>query len=506
MLFNSFEFLIFFPIVVLIYYCIPQKIRYIWLLVSSYFFYMCWNKTYAILLAVSTVVSYISGLLIKKVQCRISDQEIDTKINRLLIFEKLVVAVSVLLNLGILFFYKYTGFLIDSIFPVVKALYPQGNFEMPMFDILLPIGISFYTFKSISYTIDVYRSKTEVEKNPLSYALYVAFFPQLAAGPIERSNQMLTQIHEKHSFSQKHIRDGALLMLWGYFQKMIIADRAAILVDQVFSHYQHYNGIQIIVAIFLFAIQIYCDFGGYSNLAIGAASILGYKTRKNFDTPYFSDSVAEFWRRWHISLTSWFRDYIYIPLGGNRKGTKKKYRNILIVFMASGLWHGADWHFVLWGGLNGLYQVIAQILHPIREKAVKVFRIRTDTFSHKLLRVIGTFIRVDIAWVFFRADSILDGFLMLGRIFTDFNIGALFNGSLYEMSLSQTEFNILILAMLLQLFVSILEYKKFPIRSFLEKQGLWFQFTVYLVLIFTVLVFGIYGPAFDASQFLYFKF
>lgn len=505
MLFNSLQFMIFFPIVTLLYYVIPNKIRYLWLLIASYYFYMCWNPVYALLLLFSTCITFLSGIFIQQAKDKNTSED-GTVSGKGLAWCKCWVALSFIINLSILFFFKYFEFVISSVFPVIHALYPQGSIAKPAFDVVLPVGISFYTFQALGYTVDVYRGDVKTEKNIFKYAVFVSFFPQLVAGPIERSSNLLKQFSEKHKFQVAQVRDGLLLMLWGLFQKIVIADRVAILVDQVFDHYVYYNGIQILVAMLFFAIQIYCDFGGYSNIAIGAAQVMGFSLMKNFDCPYFAKSVAEFWRRWHISLSTWFKDYLYIPLGGSRCNKRKKYRNLMIVFLCSGLWHGASWHFVIWGGLNGLYQVIGYELRPIKKWLSEKLHVNKEVFSHKLLQLIITFILVDISWVFFRANTSIDGIKILGRIFIDFQAGMLFDGSLYTMGLNATEFWIAIFAFVILAFFSVLQYRKVPIRATLAKQGIWFRFLVYITAIFIVLIFGVYGPNFDSSQFIYFQF
>lgn len=344
MLFNSYNFLIFFPIVVLVYYAIPKKIRYIWLLIASYYFYMCWNAKYALILLFSTAVTYASGLLIDRANNKIEDDKKRTR------WKKIFVALSFIINLSILFLFKYFDFAVENINRILSHL----NMQLlnPSFDVVLPVGISFYIFQALSYTVDVYRKDVKAEKNFLRYALFVSFFPQLVAGPIERSKNLLEQMYEVHKFDAQRVKDGLLLMIWGGFQKIVIADRVAIVVDTVFNKFPQYGGMYIVVAAILFAFQIYCDFSGYSIIAMGAAKVMGFRLMENFNAPYFSMSVAEFWRRWHISLSTWFRDYLYIPLGGNRKGKLRKYINLMIVFIVSGLWHGAQWSFVIWGALN----------------------------------------------------------------------------------------------------------------------------------------------------------
>lgn len=294
MLFNSEQFLIFFPIVLLVYYVIPKRIRYIWLLAASYFFYMCWNAAYAILIFASTSITYVCGLLIAK----------STRQK----FKKITVALCVTSNLGILFYFKYFNFAISMVQNLLSVIHVQLN--TPTFDILLPVGISFYTFQALGYTIDVYRGEIYPEKNFARYALFVSFFPQLVAGPIERSKNLLCQLAEPKKFDINNFKDGLLLMIWGYFLKIVLADRIAIFVDTVYGNYQTYYGWYIIVATILFALQIYCDFYGYSVIAMGSAKMLGINLMENFNAPYMAKCVSEFWRRWHISLTSWFKDYL----------------------------------------------------------------------------------------------------------------------------------------------------------------------------------------------------
>lgn len=312
MLFNSSEFLIFFPFVTLIYFILPKKVRQYWLLISSYYFYMCWNAKYIILILFSTFITYISGLLIEKIRNKAYEQKKE------IIRKNIVVAVSFILSLSVLFYYKYANFAFAILGRALLSVHI--NLRVTQFDVILPVGISFFTFQALSYTMDVYRGEIYAEKNFFKYALFVSFFPQLVAGPIERSKNLIRQISEPKSFEFERARDGVLLMLWGYFLKIVLADRIAIFVDTVYGDIVAYPGYFIIVATILFAFQIYCDFAGYSVIAMGTARILGIELMDNFQSPYLSASVADFWRRWHISLTSWFKDYLYIPLGGGEKG------------------------------------------------------------------------------------------------------------------------------------------------------------------------------------------
>ncbi len=474
MLFNSVDFIIFFPIVILVYYAIPYKIKNIWLLICSYYFYMCWNTKYIILLFFSTIVSYVCGLMIEWIEAK----EITKKSK--IIYKKMFIAICLLLNLSTLGFFKYS-------------------------DYLLPIGISFYTFQALGYTIDVYRNEICAEKNFIKYSLFVSFFPQVTSGPIERYKNLSVQYNEKHSLQFKNVREGLFLIFWGYFLKLVLADRIAIVVNTVYADVETYGGCYIIVATFLFAFQILCDFNGYTIIARGAAQILGFRLMENFNAPYFADSVADFWRRWHISLSSWFRDYLYIPLGGNRKGKIHKYVNIMIVFIVSGIWHGASLAFVIWGGLNGLYQVLGEILKPVRDYFVIKLGICRETLSHRILKVATTFVMVDFAWLFFCAGTLEKSKNVLTELFV-FNPEVLIDGSLYSLGLGEHEFQFMLCMLLVLMFADYLKYKKINVMEVINQQGIWLRAVLFTVLFWTVMLFGIFGPEYEASQFIYFQF
>ena len=494
MLFNSFSFLIFFPIVVLLYCIIPKKVRYIWLLVASYYFYMSWNAKYAILIAISTVITWLSGLLIAKVRSNG--------------WKRTIVAISVISNLGILFFFKYFEFAVTSINMILSKLNIQVIDKK--FDIILPVAISFYTFQALSYTIDVYRGEVEKEKNLLKYALFVSFFPQLVAGPIERSKNLVSQIQKMETikiWDLDRIANGLIMMAWGLFQKMVIADRLAILVNQVFDHSYFYGTVELILAAIGFAIQIYCDFSGYSTIAIGAAKVMGFDLMENFNTPYFATSIGDFWHRWHISLSTWFRDYLYIPLGGNRCSKARKYFNVMITFLASGLWHGASWTYVIWGALHGCYQVTGEITKPIRKKILQIFKVDTSVFSYELGQILITFILTTFAWIFFRAETLQDAISYIKLMFTNWNPWVLFDKSLYLLGLDEIEMHILIISIMILIVVDLLKrIKNINISDFLIHQNLWFRWVIVMMLILSIFVYGIYGIKFDSSKFIYFDF
>ncbi|MDO4333617.1 MAG: MBOAT family O-acyltransferase [Eubacteriales bacterium] len=502
MLFNSIDFLVFFPIVLLIYFILPKKVRYIWLLIASYYFYMCWNPAYIVLLVISTAITYCCGLVTEKLK---GNAQISPSKRRLGM--KLSIAVCFLSNIGILIYFKYTNFLIDTVNVLFDAAHIRA---VPAVDILLPVGISFYTFQALGYTIDVYRGDIEAERNPLKYALFVSFFPQLVAGPIERSSNLLNQIHEEADhklWDYKRVTSGLIMMLWGFFIKVVIADRAAVVADTIFDAYEQYQMVGLMVGAFAFAIQIYCDFQGYSTIAIGAARVLGFDLMENFNTPYFASSVTDFWRRWHVSLSTWFRDYLYIPLGGNRCSTWKHYRNILITFGVSGLWHGADWTYVIWGILHGFYQIAEKMLAPLMKKIHARCHTRTASFGYRFFKVVVTFVFVDIAWIFFRADSLYQAFHYIRRMVTCRDWWSLFDQSIYKMGLDVREWNVLWIALLLLLAVDLLRYiKAESLCEFLSRQWIVFRWGILVLLLFFVVVFGYYGPGFASAQFIYFQF
>lgn len=494
MLFNSIDFLVFFPVVTLIYFIVPRKVRYIWLLVASYYFYMCWNAKYALLLLTSTTLTWFCGWLVhaaKKPAMR-----------------RFALAVCLCVNLGLLFFFKYFDFFVANCNRILSVFHLQ--LLEKNFDVLLPVGISFYTFQALGYTIDVYRGKVEPEKNILRYALFVSFFPQLVAGPIERSESLLGQmrgLEKKKLWNYENVAGGLTLMVWGLFVKMVIADRVALLVDNVFENYYLHGTVALMAGAVGFSIQIYCDFMGYSTIAIGAARVMGFKLMENFETPYFARSVSEFWKRWHISLSTWFRDYLYIPLGGNRCSKPRKYFNVMVTMAVSGLWHGANWTYVAWGLLHGAYQVIGDMTGGWRAKLYDALHTKKESISFRLAQTVSTFVLVDVAWIFFRAPSVTHALRFCKRLVTKWDPWNLFNGTVYTLGLDRPEFNILIVSLAVLFLVDLVRYrKKQEITVFLQEQCVWFRWGVIFALITATLVFGIYGIEFESSQFIYFQF
>ena len=438
---------------------------------------MCWNAAYALLMLLSTAVTYLCGLGLDALGRR------ELPALKKLRLRRTVLWASLLINLAV-----------DSL----NALLIHAGLQLnrPSFDVLLPVGISFYTFQALGYTIDVYRGDIYAEKNFFRYALFVSFFPQLVAGPIERSKNLLKQLAVPKKCSYDNLREGLLLMLWGFFLKIVIADRLALFVDTVYGQdYQNFGGVIVIIATVFFAIQIYCDFGGYSSIAMGAAKMLGIDLMENFNTPYLSMSTAEFWRRWHISLSTWFRDYVYIPLGGNRKGKVRKYLNLIITFGASGLWHGANWTFVVWGLLNGLYQIIGSLLMPLRRGFIRIFGLNENSEGHRVLRMLFTFSLITVSWVFFRASSISMALDML-RSCIYLNPWMLIDGSLYNLGLDRPNFVLVLFSLGLLLFA---------MKVILAQDG-WCRALIVSCSISFILLFGIWGPAYDAASFIYFQF
>ncbi len=391
MLFNSLHFLLFFPLVCVLYFLLPRtRWRNAFLLLASYYFYMSWEPAYALLLLCSTVVTYLAA--------RGMERHAGPARRRLLL-------ANLGVNFGILFLFKYFNFAAENL---NALLAPSGlAMSLPSLPLLLPMGISFYTFQAVGYSLDVYRGETAAERSFVDYALFVSFFPQLVAGPIERSSRLLPQFKRRHAFSYESASGGLRLMLWGFFLKLCVADRAALYVDAVFNNLPMHNGGSYLLAALLFALQIYGDFAGYSLVAIGAARVMGFRLMDNFRRPYLAASVTEFWRRWHISLSTWLRDYVYVPLGGSRRGPGRMHRNLLLTFLVSGLWHGASWTFVVWGAIHGLLVMGERVLGWHRARW---------TGARRVLHIGLTLGLVCLAWVFFRAESIADAWTLLRGI------------------------------------------------------------------------------------------
>lgn len=485
MMFNSMQFAVFFPLAVLLYFIIPHRLRTIWLLFLSYIYYMCWNPRYALLLLASTVITYISGLIIGRDAVALSHK-------------KCAVALSFIANLGILGFFKYFNFAADTIYVLLNKL--GFSASAPKFDILLPVGISFYIFQALSYTMDVYRGEIKAEKSFFKYALFVSFFPQLVAGPIERSKNLLPQFDEIHHFDYDRVRCGLTRMLWGFFMKLVIAQRLAIIVDRIYANSYDLSGYQMALGTVLFAIQIYCDFASYSIIAIGAAQVMGFTLMENFRQPFFATSCKELWNRWHISLNTWFRDYLYFPLGGSRKGKLRKHINLMIVFLVSGLWHGANWTFILWGLLSGLFQVLGELLFQTRVNICSLIHLKEGKLRH-MLSVVGTFLLFCFSLVFFRSDTVGQAFSIIIKIFTAFDFASILSTSPFSLGIGAYHMLILMLAVVILFVVDLMKEHGFTALKLGEKP--WYiRWAVYYGLGLLIIL----SANFGAQEFIYFQF
>ena len=488
MLFNSLAFLIFFPAVTLLFFILPHKVRWAWLLAASCFFYMFFKPEYILILGFTIVIDYYAGILLH-------GQQDPRKRKRYLMM-------SLAANIGVLALFKYYNFLNTNI-TGVAALFHMGN-TLPVLRMALPIGLSFHTFQAMSYTIEVYRGKQAPERHFGIYALYVMFYPQLVAGPIERPQNMLHQFHERKYFTYNNAVSGLRLMMWGMFKKVVIADRLAIITDPVFNAPHSYTATSIFLASVLFSFQIYCDFSGYSDIALGSARVMGFRLMKNFNRPYSSRSVSDFWRHWHISLSTWFKDYLYIPLGGNRVSPLRRNINLFIVFLISGLWHGANWTFIIWGALHGCYIIFATLTIRQRTAMVSAIGLGKVAWLNNLLQQLTTFTLVTIAWIFFRAPTVKTAVYMIGRL------PGIFSELWHLLRQHASSLNLPVSAGKLLLavgFIALLEAIHFMERKrsftiYLQQQPRPVRWAVYYVFVFLIVYLGV----FEHREFIYFQF
>ncbi len=480
MLFNSLQFLLFFPCVVFAYFLIPHRFRWILLLGASYYFYMCWKPEYVLLIMVSTIIDYYAGFQMGKTI---------EKVKR-----KKFLILSLVSNLGILFAFKYFNFFNDS----ARVLFNHFNifYNVPAFEILLPIGISFYTFQTLSYTIEVYRGNQKPEKHLGIFALYVTFFPQLVAGPIERSTHLLPQFYKEQRFDYQRVKSGLLLMAWGFLKKIVIADRVGVLVNQVYNNAHDFTGAPLIIATILFAFQVYCDFSGYSDIAIGAAEVMGYRLMKNFNFPYMAKSMSDFWRRWHISLSTWLNDYLYTPLliQTRHLGQWGLLCSLTLTFFLCGLWHGAAWNFVIFGLLHG----VAVSLEVVMKKPIKRLEERVPSLIFNTTAMGLTFGFWCFTLIFFRANSLSDAMYILTHLFTNIK----FQFMTYDLGL---EINEIIVALVAIIFMELIHLgqRRIAVRVWLFQKPLWLQCFFYYSTLFCFLIFGRFKLE---TPFIYFQF
>ena len=489
MLFNSLEFLIFFPLVTLLYFLLPHRHRWWLLLIASCIFYMMFIPKYIVILVVTITIDYVAGIWLE--EPGLSPRQ-----------RKGILSISILSTCLVLFIFKYFNFFNTNLAQLARLLH--WNYSITALKIALPIGLSFHTFQSLSYVIEVYRGHQKAEHHFGIYSLYVMFYPQLVAGPIERPQHLLHQFYAEHSFDYQRVTDGLKLMVWGLFKKTVIADRLAIAVNAVYDHPHSFTGLPLIIATVFFAFQIYCDFSGYSDIAIGAAQVMGFGLMDNFNRPYFSKSIAEFWKRWHISLSTWFRDYLYIPLGGNRAKTWRWQFNLFITFLVSGFWHGANWTYIIWGALNGFYLMGSIWTKNLRQTVCHLTTLDRYRTVHKYLSIATTFSLVCIAWIFFRARNLDDAWYVLTHLhqgvlqqmFRHHDAAYKFN-----LGLSRGEFIVAVAAILIMEALHLIQRHR-GIRHMLTSQPIWIRWPIYYGLLLAILIWGICnGP-----QFIYFQF
>jgi D-alanyl-lipoteichoic acid acyltransferase DltB (MBOAT superfamily) len=482
MLFNSIDFAIFLPIVFIIYwFFVHKKLKgqNLFVLVSSYVFYAWWDWRFLALIIFSTLVDYFIGL-------SIHNQIHSSK-------RKYLLWVSILINLGFLGFFKYYNFFIENF--VTAFTFFGNSLEHRSLNIILPVGISFYTFQTLSYTIDIYNKKLKPTKDIVAFASFIAFFPQLVAGPIERARNLLPQFETKRQFSYDKAVDGLKQILWGLFKKMVIADNCAVFVDEFFGNYEAFSGSTLLLGAFFFTVQIYCDFSGYSDIAIGVSRLFGFNLMKNFAFPYFSRDIAEFWRRWHISLTTWFRDYVYIPLGGSQVSKLKVIRNVLIVFLISGFWHGANWTFIIWGLINALLFLPLIITNKNKTYVDIVAQGKSLPSLKEFFQMAVTFSIALMAWIFFRANSVSDAFNYIKTIFSE---------TLFSFPSFKNMHSAVVLLLLISLFF-IIEWfgreKDFALKSLFVNQPRWVRWSFFYMIVACIFYFHT-----SQKQFIYFQF
>ncbi|MCE3227908.1 MAG: putative rane protein involved in D-alanine export [Bacteroidetes bacterium] len=498
MLFNSFNFLIFFPVVTLLYFVLPHRLRWFMLLTASCVFYMFFIPEYILILAFTILVDYFAGILI--------EQENNKK------KKKRWLILSLVANIGVLAIFKYYNFFNTNFKSISEAI--GWNYGIPALEMVLPIGLSFHTFQAMSYTIEVYRGNQKAEKHFGIYSLYVMYYPQLVAGPIERPQNLLWQFHKKHDFDFQRVADGLKQMLFGLFKKVVIADRLATFVNPVFDDPTGAAPTSVFLATIFFSIQIFCDFSGYSDIAIGCSRVMGIDLMTNFRRPYFSTTISEFWRRWHISLSTWFKDYLYIPLGGNRNGKLKTVRNLAITFIISGLWHGANWTFIAWGALHAFYLVFAMFTEQIRYKMRNAIGLEKRKKLNHILQSSCVFLLAAFAWIFFRSETLSDASLLVKKFIVAvplFIYNFISNEHflwlediLFGRTLSVMWFEVLVI--LLSLFIMFMIHRKQEAESFsffIRSKPPIIRWSIYVTGVLLILFLGIYH---NDNEFIYFQF
>lgn len=491
MLFNSIQFVVFFVFVTPLYFALPFRYRWMLLLFASCIFYMAFIPAYILILVFTIAIDYIAGIVIE---------------NSAGARRKQFLIISILSNVGILFVFKYFNFFNANLSRLATLFH--WHYPIHALSIILPIGLSFHTFQAMSYTIEVYKGKQKAERRFGIYALYVMFYPQLVAGPIERPQNLIPQFYKEYSFDYQRVTDGLKLIVWGLFKKIVVADRLARVVNTVYNNPEHYRGVPLIIATVFFAYQIYCDFSGYSDVAVGAAQVMGFKIMNNFHRPYFSKSISEFWRRWHISLSTWFRDYVYIPMGGNRVPRMRWYFNLFITFLISGLWHGANWTFVAWGALHGSYLIVSNLTQGLRARFIQGIHLEKVPVLYELVQVSTTFCLVCFAWIFFRANTVSDAFYIASHLFVGVKPVFVNMLNIHAMRVILASFHLTLYDFLLSVsLIGFIEFvhmvqRKGSVRIMLSQKPVWFRWVVYILLVLAIFNMGIT----DEIPFIYFQF
>ena len=527
---NSLNFIIFIAIVCLVYFVVPKKIKWVVLLIANYTFYWICSKKLIVYMLITTISIYLLALGMGKIDSKTKElckKEEDRKVkkqikNKAKTKKKWIVFLAVLINFGILISLKYCNFIfknLNSLFDMIRI-----PIEIPFKQILLPLGISYYTLQAISYVVDVYRGKYLPDKHLGRVALFVSFFPQMVEGPIGRYDELANQLYEPHKFNYENVKFGIQLMLWGYFKKMVIADRAALFVNEVFANYSNYLGIPIFVAAALYTLQIYAEFSGCIDIVRGTAQILGINMAENFKRPFFSKSVQEFWRRWHITLGTWFKDYIFYPISFSKitqnitSFSKKIFKTsyiaklipaifaLFFVWFGNGIWHGASWKYICYGLYYYVIMVLGMLFEPLMNKIINLLKINKEVFSYRLMQMVRTTVFVIIGMLLFRSSDLESFWRMFTGIFTRTNLEMISNGKLFAIGLTQSDFIIIIIGVLIMFVVGLLQERGHKLRKEISKQNLPFRWMLYYSIIFAIIIFGIYGQGYVASDFIYGQF
>lgn len=527
---NSLKFIIFVVAVILAYFITPKKYKWIILLISSYLFYWINSNKLIVFICITTISIYLLGLLLGRIdkkieiECKNLEKEEKKKLKaKAKSKKKLVVAVTLIINLGILGVVKYFNFFSGNINGILNIF--NINIQIPSMQFVLPLGISYYTLQALSYIIDVYRQKIQPDKNLGKVALFLVFFPQILEGPIGRYKQLANQLYEPHKIEFKNIKNGSLLIIWGFFQKMVIADRLGIFVDAVFNNYTQYSGIITICAVLFYTFQIYADFAGCINIVRGVAEIFGITLEENFKRPFFSKSIQEFWRRWNITLGTWLKEYIFYSVAFSEWclniTTKlniklKKHKHLaktlsalcplIFVWFANGLWHGASWKYVFYGMYYFIIMAIGMFLEPVFKKLAEFLKINKNSKKYKLWQILRTFILVNIGMLIFRSTNISTAFAIGKSMFDFSSFGEVLNGKIFSLGLDMGEFIILILSIAIMLIVDYLQEKNHHIREEISEKNVFIRWSIYYIGIFSIVIFGIYGKDYNPSSFIYGQF